>query len=499
MKSGIFEHIGKTDGRFSRWNVRVVLVDKTENPLLTDESRLTFDYFRVHEKLSETYVELFSRTHDNLSNSDHGCLFSADLKHAYFTINLDEEVRPLFAFTIPGMRQLQPTRMFQSSKSASFIMTEVINRAFEKISEKFSLLHSSDSFQLPNLCFYMNDLFGGQPPGFLPLYQYLRFHFFPRLEWARLKLFFKKLKLWCIKIKVLGIIHEIGGKVHVLQDRIQKIIDFPEPRNAIGVRSFVGVLGIIRKWIRNFAELARSLFRLTGKVSWKWEDSEQLFFELLKLKATAAIIMHGVSLSDFTHFYTDASGFERGLIITQKRCEGESTQPKEVPVLYDSITFTPSQRKYVTYKKELCAMVKLVIKYDYLAKHPYHAAIIHTDHKSLTHFLTSVNDIHESIYGHWADQLRRFNVIIKYISGSRNKMADELFRTLFHSFDCESGSEISECLDKLKKWIWSDRKGIGYEHFLDCFIFSEKEEVLKKGTFHGESVFATEVSDNGFD
>lgn len=269
LKEGIYEHTKKKDGHLSRWNAKAVLIDKVENPSFVDESRLTFDYFRVHEELSGTYVKFSFKTHDNFFNFSHGCLFSADLKHAYFIINLDEEARHLFVFIISGMRQLQSIRMFQGFKSASFTMIEVINRAFEKIPEESFLFHFFNSFQSSSLCFYMDDFFEGQPSGFFPLYRYLRDHFFFRLEWVRLKLFFKKLQLWCTKIKVLGIVHEVKKKIHVLEKRIRKIAKYPVPQNVKAVRGFLGVLGITRRWIKNFSEMARPLSRLTGKVPWR--------------------------------------------------------------------------------------------------------------------------------------------------------------------------------------------------------------------------------------
>jgi hypothetical protein len=83
-------------------------------------------------------------------------------------------------------------------------------------------------------------------------------------------------------------------------------------------------------------------------------------------------------------------------------------------------------------------MVYFLNKYDYLCKHPYNPAVVHTDHKPLTHFLSS--DLNEGIYGHWADQLRRLNITIKYIPGHRNKVADGLSRTLFRSPECSEDS-----------------------------------------------------------
>ena len=86
------------------------------------------------------------------------------------------------------MKQLQLIRIFQKFKSADFIMTEIINRAFEKIfvqnefNFEFSFLHFFSSFQSSNLCFYMNNFFEKQFADFFFLYRYLKNHFLFRIE-----------------------------------------------------------------------------------------------------------------------------------------------------------------------------------------------------------------------------------------------------------------------------------------------------------------------------
>lgn len=55
-------------------------------------------------------VNFSFKLHYSLSDPRHGCLFSTDLRHAYFGIPMHPEDRVLFAFTIPGLGQLQPTR-----------------------------------------------------------------------------------------------------------------------------------------------------------------------------------------------------------------------------------------------------------------------------------------------------------------------------------------------------------------------------------------------------
>lgn len=169
------------------------------------------------------------------------------------------------------------------------------------------------------------------------------------------------------------------------------------------------------------------------------------------------------------------------------------SQLKKIFVFYDSITFISLQRKYVIYKRKLCVMIKLIMKYDYFAKHLYNTAVIHTDHKFLIHFFIFVNDNHENIYEHWTKQFRRLNVEIKYISEFKNKVADEFFRIFFHFVDCEKRFEIKKYFDQLKKWIWSDRKKIKYEYLLTELILSKRDEMLNQKTFHEKSVFAMEI------
>jgi len=77
-----------------------------------------------------------------------------------------------------------------------------------------------------------------------------------------------------------------------------------------------------------------------------------------------------------------------------------------------------------------------VKNYDYLCKHPFLPAIIHTNHKPLTYFLSS--DLHKGINGHWVDQLRRLNIKTKYIPRHRDKVANGLLRTLYNTDDYSS-------------------------------------------------------------
>ena len=99
-----------------------------------------------------------------------------------------------------------------------------------------------------------------------------------------MKLAFKKLFIFQAIVKALGVQHFIGGKMQVFQDRVRKITDFPVPVDKTRVRAFLRTIGITHRWVPNFSEISRPLSRLTGKVEWQWTASEQLAFDILKIK-----------------------------------------------------------------------------------------------------------------------------------------------------------------------------------------------------------------------
>ena len=168
--------------------------------------------------------------------------------------------------------------------------------------------------------------------------------------------------------------------MRVLGERIEKIARWPTPSGQHRVRAFLGVVGITKRWVENYAELSRPLARLTGKVPFRWAPSEQLSFEILKIKCCTRTAMYGIDLSKPVHFYTDASAYAAGLAITQCLPAAEANVPAatgvpaEVPIIYDSFPFTATQRRYPTYKRELYAIVIFVNRYDLSLQAPLHTS-----------------------------------------------------------------------------------------------------------------------------
>ena len=159
-------------------------MNKMKNSKSEDEFRIIFDYSRIIENLSEIYVELSSKVHDNLSYSEHKNLMIVDLKYAYSIVLIHSEDREIFAFNISEIEQIQSCRMQQGSQLIEFTMIEKVYRACDAISsshKKSFLLHSKKSEVSSFLIFYMNDFFDGFS-SFEEQYYFLRQHFLSRMK-----------------------------------------------------------------------------------------------------------------------------------------------------------------------------------------------------------------------------------------------------------------------------------------------------------------------------
>ena len=368
--------------------------------------------------------------------------------------------------------------MPQGTRTSSFVFTELMNVALGAIPEpngEPSLLTPDDEHGPTNLAFYIDDVFGAHTT-WEEQFTFLRDHFFPRMLWSRLKLSFEKLKIGMTRIKALGEDHEVGGRVRIRPEKCEKILRWPEPQNVTEVRGFLGTVGTARKWIRNFAELARPLARLTGNVEWKWGESELVSFQVVRNLAAGAGALFGWDPKTPVHVYTDASGYGAGCHITQM--QGGTM----VPIVYDSFTLTKAMRNYDTYKRELLAIVTFTSKFAHMLN-AKEVSIVHADHKPLASFMNS--DYHEDIFARWANKLRKLHVRITYIKGEKNKAADGLSRALFDREDCSMNEIVKELAPVVMEnkdnveWFWKTGKG-GYRAMLKELTEKKRQEVVEE-------------------
>ena len=130
--------------------------------------------------------------------------------------------------------------------------------------------------------------------------------------------------------------------------KIEAIVNWKPPRNVTGVRSFLGLTGYYRRFVKGFSVIASSLTKLLGKgVKFEWTNKCQNSFEQLKeMLVEAPVLMQPTSGKKYT-LYNDALGIGLGCMLMQD----------EKVVAYGSRQLKPHEQNYPTHDLELVAVV----------------------------------------------------------------------------------------------------------------------------------------------
>ena len=192
-----------------------------------------------------------------------------------------------------------------------------------------------------------------------------------RLRVHKLYAKLSKYSFWQKSIGFLGHIVSYQG-VSVDPEKIREIKDWPRPRSATEVRSFLGLEGYYRKFVKGFTGLAQPMTQLTGKdVKFTWSEECERCFSTLKDMLTSAPIPVLLEADQSYVVYTDASITGLGCVLTQ---HGKV-------IAYASRQLRKHEGKYPTHDIEMAVVVfalKIWRSYLYGAK-----VQILTDHKSL--------------------------------------------------------------------------------------------------------------------
>ena len=124
-----------------------------------------------------------------------------------------------------------------------------------------------------------------------------------------------KCEFWLKEVHFLS--HVISGSgVAVDPVKVQAMLEWQAPKNPMKIRSFLGLAGYYRKFIKGFTSISAPLTKLTRKgVKFVWiDDYEQSFQELKKCLTSAPLLILPNSVDMFT-LYTDASRIRIGSVL----------------------------------------------------------------------------------------------------------------------------------------------------------------------------------------
>ena len=211
-----------------------------------------------------------------------------------------------------------------------------------------------------------------------------------------------------------------------LQDRVQAIRNYPQPRTAKALKEYLGLLNFYRRFVPHAAAVLLPLYDLANVkdklFSAAWTTTHDTHFQQSKDVLAAATCLAHPSHSAETRINTDASDTAVGAVL-QQYIDGVWT-----PISFFSRKLHPAEAKYSAFDKELLAMYLAVKKFRYFIEGRPFALL--TDHKPLTFAFRSVSD-------RWSPRQQRhlafvseFTTNVQHVRGVDNVVADALSRVV---------------------------------------------------------------------
>ncbi|TNV97478.1 hypothetical protein C5H24_12785, partial [Xylella fastidiosa] len=99
-----------------------------------------------------------------------------------------------------------------------------------------------------------------------------------------------KCEFWLEQVQFLGHVVSKDG-IAVDNSKVEAVLDWKQPTSVFEIRSFLGLAGYYRRFIPEFATLAKPMTRLIQKnVKFEWNDKCEKVFQELKKRLTSAPI-----------------------------------------------------------------------------------------------------------------------------------------------------------------------------------------------------------------
>lgn len=227
------------------------------------------------------------------------------------------------------------------------------------------------------------------------------------------------------RIEYLGLIIS-QGKIEMDPVKVEGVSKWPEPENVKDVQSFLGFVNFYRRFIQDFADIAKPLHDLTKKGTvWRWAQRHKNAFSLLKEKVTSSPVLIFPDDNKPYKLEADSSDYATGAVLSQEGPDG-----KWHPVAFMSKSLSEVERNYEIHDKEMLAIIRALDEWRHYLEGTQHPFEIWTDHKNLQYFMTSQKLSRRQ--ARWSLFLSRFDFTLHHRPGKKSVKPDALSRRPDH-------------------------------------------------------------------
>lgn len=447
---------------YSPWSSPIWIVPKKQDSSGKQKWRLVIDYRKLNENTIDDRYPI-PNINDILDKLGKCNYFSTiDLASGFHQIEINKNDIPKTAFSVEN-GHYEFLRMPFGLKNAPSTFQRVMDNVLHDLQGNICLVYMDD------IIIYSTSL--QEHINHIKLV-------FERLRNANLKIQIDKSQFLQKEVAFLGHIVTPQG-IKPNPDKLRAIKEFPLPKTTREIKSFLGLLGYYRKFIKNFSQITKPFTECLKKGNFiKIDDNYISCFEFCKNLLCNDPILQFPDFEKPFVLTTDASNHALGAILSQ------GPIGSDLPISYASRTLTSTEQNYSTIEKELLAIV-WATKYfrPYLFGHKFK---IVTDHKPLT-WLFSLKEPNSKLV-RWRLKLEEFDYEIVYKKGTENSNADSLSRIkIFNTETMHSAEEnlhdgipISEKpLNSFSNQIILDHTDLRYNQKVNLkIIFSSKKRYI---------------------
>lgn len=413
----------------SEWCSPIVPVQKPDGTV-----RVCVDYRGLNDvtPLRRHYMPTLDELLDRAGNC--GVLSTLDLTAGFHQLKVKEACRELTTFGSPWGK-FRFKRMPFGLKNAPAIFQQVVDGVLEPCKDIAGC--------------YIDDVLVFTPDWKTHLEALRRV--LTCLKGAGFTVKLKKCSFGRKRLRYLG--HLVGsGQVVVPTDRVSTLANYPMPVRKKQLKSFLGVVGFYRKFIKDFARDAGALTPMIRKEAPEvavWTQESELSFVSLKNALCSFVCLVVPVPGDVFILHTDASAFAIGGCLHVLR-DGE-----ELPVVFYSRVLRGAELRYSVSEREALAIVCAVNHFDvYLFGRE---VTVKTDHRPNLALVDgdSRSDLNP--------RLRRFSLKLQgrvsrmvYVPGLALGNADGLSRMNEPSVDCVSSEVESSSIRDSSMEGWED-------------------------------------------
>ncbi|KAN0044715.1 hypothetical protein ACTA71_006234 [Dictyostelium dimigraforme] len=385
------------------------------------KERVVFDYRGVN-KQTEEFAYPMPNGEEILKATKNCKYFSVvDAKSGFHLLQLKEEHRSFTAFTFKGKLYQFRRAPFGMKNSPAYF-----NKWIQSIMDEFQEFARAYVDDIIIFSKTLEDHVG-----------HLR-KVLVKLRNEKVYLNGGKVELFKDNVKFFGHMVSKDGFKPVL-DKVEAIINLPEPTTITELRSFLGSCNYLRRFIPNYAELTCRLATLTGTKTTRITITDEMREDIQKLKEsiTSAPVLAKPDYNRSFDVYIDASNIGTGCVIMQDDGNGNIR-----PILYDSCRFNKYQKNYSTTDREFLALINVLERHGYMLKDKRFR--LFTDHLNLTYYEELKEPTKRII--RYLDKASEFKFDIIHVKGEDNHIADMLSRD--GTFDSTWEPEFVENIKK---------------------------------------------------